>query len=159
MNGESPVYTLSRRSFGKTLALSANRLGQVGTRVVGRDGRGQRMSTAAGDLWIVRDDGVRHEGFRRRRRRGAGPVRRPTIRTPAALGEGQLHRRLLPAVGLQSDLRKPAPDAVRHPDGASADLGPRTNSRPMTLWGSYLVYVDASNRILRRTCPAVPSCR
>ena len=46
MDGESPRYTLSRRSFGKTLALSAQTtLGQVGSAMISRDGRRTAYST------------------------------------------------------------------------------------------------------------------
>ena len=151
MNGESPVYTLSRRSFGKTLALSAQtRLGQVGTRVVGRDGRRTAYVDTAGDLWIVRDDGVRSKVFD-----AVDDVAQ--VRSGVRLSG---HRLLWVKGNYTGDYCPPWGCSPTYENlrlmlydvrtGKSIDLGPRTNSRPMTLWGSYLVYVDASNRILRK---------
>lgn len=151
MNGQLPLYTLSRRSFGKTLALSAQTgLGEVGRPMVTRDGRRTAYVDKAGDLWIVRDDGVRTKAF-------------DAVEDVAQVRSGEFrlsgHRLLWVKGRYTGEYCEPWGCSPNYDDrrlmlydvrtGLNTDLGTYVN-RPTALWGSYLVYADASNRILRK---------
>ncbi len=155
MDGESPRYTLSRRSFGKTLALSAQTtLGQVGSAMISRDGRRTAYVDKTGDLWIVRDDGVRTRVFDAVD--DVAQVRSFEPQTFRLSG----HRLLWVKGNYTGEYCEEWGCSPNYYDlhlmlydvrtGKNTDLGPYTNSRPATLWGSYLVYTDGSNRIMRK---------
>lgn len=144
MTGETPRYTLSRRSFNPSLSLSAQKsLGQVGADRVARDGRRTAYVDTAGDLWLITDDGVRTRVFDAVAQVTAVASAEPLpfrlsghrLLWVKDTNPGYFFLRLM-----LYDIRT----------GRNTDLGPYSVTQPAALWGSYLVYTDTSNRILRK---------
>jgi hypothetical protein len=158
MTGTSLRKTLSRRTFtksGTTLSLAAQKtVGEIGDSRIARDGRRTAYVDKGGDLWLITDDGVKTRMF-------DGQAKVAVVQRTSQLPFRLSGHRFLWVKGLYTgtncdpgicwdtydNLRLMLFD-IR--TGLNTDLGAFAGDRPAALWGSYLAYADASNRIYRK---------
>jgi hypothetical protein len=158
INGELPPLTLSRRTFtksGSTLSLAAQKtVGGIGDARIARDGRRMAYVDKGGDLWLITDDGVKTRVF-------DGQAKVAVVQRYNALPFRLSGHRFLWVKGLYTGQNCDPPGCWDTYDnlrlmlfdirtGVNTDLGAYDQSHPVALWGSYLAYTDASNRIYRK---------